>query len=296
MHSNHATSTAEALFRVFVSNVPYRIYFRRMHTTQWRPRSLLFRPTIRQYSPRAQYNDPRKDEADDEDRQNAIHPRPRRKKIYGPADTRRYNERIQSEYVRVLDDTDGTHRVRALKSVLAEIDRKTQCVMQTSPNDSDELPVVRIMSSREARDKDKSREKSSRHNPSSASKQIELTWMIGPNDLDNMMNQLKGFLEDGKRVEIGIGRNKRKGQAKRQFTIEQARAVLNGVRERIGKIEGAAEYKEMEQGKGAAVLFVESKAMRAEADRRRRETEREKEEARKRRLEEKERRRLGQEA
>ena len=120
--------------------------------------------------------------------------------------------------------------------------------------------------------------------------------MIGPNDLDNMMNQLKGFLEDGKRVEIGIGRNKRKGQAKRQFTIEQARAVLNGVRERIGKIEGAAEYKEMEQGKGAAVLFVESKAMRAEADRRRRETEREKEEARKRRLEEKERRRLGQEA
>ena len=107
------------------------------------------------------------------------------------------------------------------------------------------------------------------------------------------MSQLKGFLEDGKRVEIGIGRNKRKGQAKRKFTIEQAKSVLIGVRERIGKIEGATEYKQMEQGKGAAVLFVESKVLKAEAEKKRIEVEKEKEEARRRKLEEKVKRRGG---
>ena len=293
MHISHTVATAEALFRVFISNVPRTHIYPVLKPTQWHLNPLFSHTTLRHYSPRHRYHEQDEEEAGEQKSQKPKGPYVRQKKTFGPQDTRRYNERIQSEYVRLIEK-DGSFTTRKLKSLLSEIDRRTETIMQASPNDDTEgFPIVRILPSREAHDRDKSREKANRHNPSSASKQIELTWLIGPNDLDNMMSQLKGFLEDGKRVEIGIGRNKRKGQAKRTFTIEQARSVLNGVRERIGNIEGAAEYKEMEQGKGAAVLFVESKAMKAEAERKRKEVEKEKEEVRKRKLDEKERRRGG---
>jgi hypothetical protein len=98
--------------------------------------------------------------------------------------------------------------------------------------DDDDVAICRIMTIEDLLKQKKEKAKVVKeHRKSlkqSVPKQIELNWAIGPNDLEHKMTQLKGFIEDGKKVEIVLARKKRQ----RQATPEEGMEVLKKVRAR----------------------------------------------------------------
>lgn len=95
---------------------------------------------------------------------------------------------------------------------------------------------------RQRRDRERA-QKEQKKSSKSVSKQIELNWAIGPNDLEHKLTQLKGFIEDGKKVEVILASKKRQ----RQATLEEGRAVLRKVREKLAEAD-ATETQAMQGG------------------------------------------------
>jgi translation initiation factor IF-3 len=87
------------------------------------------------------------------------------------------------------------------------------------------------------------------------SKELELSWGIGENDLGTKVRQLSGFLNKGNKVEVAIGRKK----GGRQVSKEDAEGLLKTLRRMIGDIE-ARETRAQEGEVGQNVrLFLAAK-------------------------------------
>jgi len=94
-------------------------------------------------------------------------------------------------------------------------------------------------------------------NPQDTGKQLELSWAIDTNDLGHRLKKMKGFLEEGRKVEVVVA--KKKGG--RMASPKECEGVIARVKQAVAEVEGANETKAME-GKvgGTATLFFEGRA------------------------------------
>ena len=87
-----------------------------------------------------------------------------------------------------------------------------------------------------------------------AEKEIELNWAIAPNDLNTRMRQLKTFLSKGYRVHVLLQKNTKRN--KRTATDEEAKAVLQKVKDAAVEVPGTKETKPMDGVVGKQVKLV----------------------------------------
>lgn len=89
-------------------------------------------------------------------------------------------------------------------------------------------------------------------------KQLEVGWAIDEHDLKTRMRQLKAFLEEGRRVEMVLGKRRRGWMGKRSVPQEEMKGLLEKIRSYMGEVAGAKEWKKMEgEMGGEAMLFLE---------------------------------------
>ena len=91
-------------------------------------------------------------------------------------------------------------------------------------------------------------------------KNLELNWAIAGGDLKHRLEKLKGFLREGRKVEVLLG-PKRKG---RVATGEEARGVLKGLRDAVGEVKGATEVKGEGNVGAVMTLIFEGKKIEKE--------------------------------
>ena len=84
-------------------------------------------------------------------------------------------------------------------------------------------PICKYYNIKEEREKELAQKKASRLNRTAKtqSKQIELSWTIGDNDLGHRMEAMKGFLTKGKRVEVVVGSARKRGWRKKRLENAQ---------------------------------------------------------------------------
>lgn len=169
---------------------------------------------------------------------------------------------IMAQYIRMPTPDGGLSPPESLRSAMSRVRQGTEHLVQISKVDDDGIAICRIMTRAELlkqkRDKEKMQKEHKKSLKQSVPKQIELNWAIGPNDLEHKLSQLKGFIEDGKKVEVVLASKKRQ----RQATPEEAREVLSKVRAKLAEADGR-EITPM-QGNGAGkhtVLTMRKKGL-----------------------------------
>ncbi|MCJ1309716.1 hypothetical protein MMC25_003376 [Agyrium rufum] len=210
-------------------------------------------------------------------------------RVFGPAKTRRYDEEIQSTRIRLVED-DGklNPEVFWLRQTLSTMDRKQNFLVQVSRADDsdtsdsassslssfaplgdniDGLPICKIMPKQEAREYERAKTQPSGKNKgaNAGMKILEFGWAIDAHDLAHRMGKLKEMLEEGRKVEVAIGRRKKKGVKKKDVTVEEAQRVLGIVKASIKEVNGARESRATEQGKGMVIIFAEGKIKKKDA-------------------------------
>lgn len=136
----------------------------------------------------------------------------------------------------------------------------TQFVQEVSPPGPDRpYPVCRMFDKKAAREAEEARHKAAKavKRANRQSKQLDLSWTMSDNDLGHRMARLKEFLQKGWKVDIVFGSQRKSGWSrKREASEEEARGVVEKIRNTVGEVEGAQE-KEMqgEVGKEAVLSF-----------------------------------------
>ncbi|KKY19370.1 putative translation initiation factor if3 [Phaeomoniella chlamydospora] len=124
----------------------------------------------------------------------------------------------------------------------------------------EQIPVCKIMERKalilqrmERDSKAKERAKATR---AKASKELEVNWAISQNDLRLKLQQLEGFVSQGKRVVIVLA-GRRRG---RKATAEEAEDVLLQIRQKVREI-GAVEGRPMQGNMlGSATISIEKRS------------------------------------
>ncbi|KAF2102587.1 hypothetical protein NA57DRAFT_12099, partial [Rhizodiscina lignyota] len=175
------------------------------------------------------------------------------------------------------DEEIGTTRVNLVTSdgrflpaqpihqILRTYNRETHTLMQLQAGNPDaprieqqHWPVAKIVSHQELRDIDaKKREAIKQQKKTTASsKQMELSWVIGENDLGHRLKKIREFLEEGRKVEITV--TTKRGM--RAVTEKECAGLVAKLRRILGTVNGAKEYKEPEGSVGKMyMMFWEAK-------------------------------------
>lgn len=185
-----------------------------------------------------------------------------------PAEVReqKWNEEITARVIQLVNpDTKSLEEPVTRYDVLKSLDLKTHRLVQLTPDDPEDrngIPVCKIVSKKEEYAADKRRKEQQKESKQAAAKErsiktLELNWAIDGNDLAHRLEKVKGFLEEGRRVEIVLATKKRG----RKATLAECEEVLEKIREVAGSVKGAKEAKELE-GKvgGFATMVIQGKA------------------------------------
>lgn len=168
------------------------------------------------------------------------------------------NEEITDPYVRLVNAEGGLDPPTTLQVALRSFDRSTHYLQQVAPAQRGVPAICKVMSiraARETREMERARRKAQKISSREA-KELELNWAIDAHDLSHRLDKMQEFLEKGMRVDVMLA-GKRRG---RKATLEEAEQLLARIRDRLQKIDGAAERKEAE-GKilGQMTLFLAGK-------------------------------------
>lgn len=185
-----------------------------------------------------------------------------------PAEVReqKWNEEITARIIQLVNpDTKALEEPVTRYDVLKNLDLKTHRLVQLTPDDEVDrngIPVCKIVSKKEEYAADKRRKEQQKESKQAAAKErsiktLELNWAIDGNDLAHRLEKVKGFLEEGRRVEIVLATKKRG----RKASLAECEEVLEKIREVAGSVKGAKETKELE-GKvgGFATMVIQGKA------------------------------------
>lgn len=152
-----------------------------------------------------------------------------------------------AQLVRIPTPEGGLSPPEPIRRALSRIKQGTEHLVQVSKVDDDGVAICRIMTIAEMlkgkRERERIQKEQKKSLKQSVPKQIELNWAIGPNDLEHKLTQLKGFIEDGRKVEIVLASKKRQ----RQATPEEGEEVLRKVRAKLEEAD-AREIKAMQGG------------------------------------------------
>ncbi|KAF2127022.1 hypothetical protein P153DRAFT_377929 [Dothidotthia symphoricarpi CBS 119687] len=238
MPPTHISSTSRALYRVFIApnlrtNTPIPLQFLPAFAapTASSSHSLVSRTTVRT-------------------------------KTY-TKDTRRHalsdhyilDAAITSPLINFVDEAGKFYPSVPLTEALTSFNKITHHLVQMAPgnvdgygrpasNDPADLPTCRVISKISLREQFQHKLETLRRQEKGqpagpAHKNLELNWAIAGGDLKHRLEKMKGFLRDGRKVEIMLGPKKRGKQANEQ----EANAVLNAVREAVEECKGASVVK-----------------------------------------------------
>ena len=168
------------------------------------------------------------------------------------------DENINAGEVHLVLPDGKLQPAQPLRTILSSIDRKTHFVVQVSAPSSDATahPVCKIIDKQSVRAAERAKAKPVK-NAQTTTKQLELNWAIGANDLAHRLKKMEEFLAQGRRVEVVLA-GKKKG---RVASGEEAEGVVARIRRRIAEVEGAKEWREGEGAVGGQMtLFFEGTA------------------------------------
>lgn len=135
---------------------------------------------------------------------------------------------------------------RALKDVLAGLDRKTHSLQavqipDANPRRSLRWPVCRILNKKDEYMKQQSeKEQQRKQKLASKMKEMEINWALAPHDLEHKMKSLRGFLAKGYKVQVLL---MKKQGAKVRAKKEDAERVVQKIEEAMAEVKGSSEFK-----------------------------------------------------
>lgn len=238
MHSKNLTTSVQALFRVFVlpalsrpTGHVYRPSIPSATSHQCPPTQAL--RSFSQASPRLA--GPR--------RSRPTRTQEPRKQVWDHEITSRYIWLVDEETGRLYEDTRNT------RNLLESLDLKTYRLVQVTegnPNSEDpveRLPVCKVINKKEdfirqkqRKEQTKEQRKVSKVVGDQGAKVVELNWAIDANDLSHRMEKVKGFLAEGRKVEIVLNAKKRG----RKASAEECEALLDKIKETVAEVKGAS--------------------------------------------------------
>ncbi|EKG20495.1 Translation initiation factor 3 [Macrophomina phaseolina MS6] len=232
-HARYIASTAQALYRVFIQPSISTSALRATTTSSLRP-TLPVTPSFIRLPPQ---------------RWTAVKYRPAAR----PESP--YDEKICSELINLVDSEGVFHPGVPLISTLQTFDRASHHLVQVdvSPEDSEHpYPICKVVDKATLREQERQMAKTkTKKSAEELTKRIELNWAISANDLNHWLKRLKEFLEEGRRVEVIVG-PRRRG---RKATTEEARAVLDRVKEAVEEVKGAKERIPAQGQFGGIMIF-----------------------------------------
>ncbi|KAF2140757.1 uncharacterized protein K452DRAFT_288844 [Aplosporella prunicola CBS 121167] len=169
-----------------------------------------------------------------------------------------YNDEIESDMINIVEE-DGTFRPNLWRDdVLRRMNRTTHHLVQVGAegqNSKYPNPTCKVLSKIFLRQQDNEKLEKLKKKTKSVedlSKTIELNWGVSDHDLSHWMKRLVEFLEEGRRVTIVLGPKKRA----RKASQEEAEAALAKVRATVKSVKGARERTEPIGEVGAVMTMV----------------------------------------
>ncbi|KAF2748837.1 hypothetical protein M011DRAFT_399859 [Sporormia fimetaria CBS 119925] len=172
---------------------------------------------------------------------------------------------IQGSHINYVDLTGRFHKYIPLSDALTSFDRSTHHLLLVSAGRVDESgltdpahpPVCKVVSKIELRQQhgkkmDLQRRQAKGLGAGPAQKHLELNWAIAPGDLSHRLEKMKGFLREGRKVEVLLG-PKRRGKVASERECEE---VLRKLREAVAECKGSVEYKAPEGTVGGVMTLV----------------------------------------
>ena len=155
----------------------------------------------------------------------------------------RRDSQIDTTRVR-LRGPDGLSESQTLRGLLRGIDPRRQTVVQLSKPGELEEAIVELVTFDKLREQHRAREIAEKEKRAEQrvkkTKQIELNWAIGNNDLQMKMKQMEGFLNEGKKVEILLAPKRHA----RRATVEEAEKVMQLIGEKLEEVDARAVSKD----------------------------------------------------
>ena len=171
----------------------------------------------------------------------------------------KWNEEITAQQIQLVNpETNALDEPVTRYDVLNSLDLKTHRLVQLTEDTEDKpYPVCKIVSKKEEYAAEKRKKEQQKEIKQAAAKErsvktLELNWAIDGNDLAHRLEKVRGFLEEGRRVEVVLAAKKRGRKASKEEcaeVLEKIRAVAEGVR-------GAKEAKPMEGAVGGFATLV----------------------------------------
>ncbi|EME47393.1 hypothetical protein DOTSEDRAFT_69358, partial [Dothistroma septosporum NZE10] len=113
---------------------------------------------------------------------------------------------------------EGEPTIHNRRSTMSSVDTKTHRLVQMSPDEPDNhnfIPVCKIVSKKDDYEREKAKKKQAKEqkkvqaiSSDKAMKTVELNWAIDKNDLGHRLGKVRGFLEEGRRVEVVLASKK----------------------------------------------------------------------------------------
>ncbi|CAI6332400.1 unnamed protein product [Periconia digitata] len=184
---------------------------------------------------------------------------------YTLTDAYTLDKAIDADYIDYVDLDGVFHENVYIHDVFSSYNRVTHYLLLVTPASVDEagnpkpgsLPVCKIVAKIDLRMQFEKKVAIERRTQlgkgvGPSSKNLELNWAIEAGDLKHRLNKMRGFLEEGRKVEVLIG-PKRKG---RVATEQECENLLQSMKSTVQEIKGARQVTEPEGAMGGVMTFV----------------------------------------
>lgn len=185
--------------------------------------------------------------------------------------TQKWDAEITAKQIYLVDpvtnvlrdpETGSLPEPRTRFDVLRSFDPKTHRLVQLVPDEPGNrsfIPVCKIVDKKESYDAEKRKlkaakeaKKLSARTSETGMKTVELNWAIDKNDLGHRIEKMRGFLAEGRRVEVVLASKKRG----RKASLEECQSVLERLRECMDTVDGAREVQKLEGKVGGFATMV----------------------------------------
>ncbi|KAF1969073.1 hypothetical protein BU23DRAFT_557928 [Bimuria novae-zelandiae CBS 107.79] len=241
------TSTSRALYRVFVApNLAPRVQIPIQYVPAFQQAPFLPITSVRTLKGYGKKKTP-----------------PKRQLI---SDLYTFDNRIQAEQINLIDQDGSFIPNIHISDAMRKMNRVTHHLLLVSEGEVDEfgdqdpekLPTCKIISKIDLRDKyNRKIELDRKADKPTPMKNLELNWAIAGGDLKHRLEKLKGFLRDGKKVEVLLGPKKRG----RKATDAEAKSVLKAVVDAKDECRGAGEVKREGELGGVLTLVFQGQKL-----------------------------------